>query len=294
MGAYLFVVRPKANEVKKTEEKLDELREELAETGWPLDAQRLETLLQNLQKNLNGPAGRRQDTARNAIGIKNKSQLIVRDATGIFNARIGRDFGTTEDFVNDVSRLDFETEFTELERRLEADGVILDGAVLNLDENTSSLYNYRLVLQVWTLDALIGIALENHLVPVKNRNVKVRLDENQEVFASQVTVLPVRAYAVNREDTEPYVLEFPVRMTVRGQLTDLCNFLRDLHEDGNFLPVSRMEVSTGDYVTARGLREGSLIVHRLEITLECSAFFRLQQGLEAAPPPQVKPLPAGA
>gem|GEM_PF-926305 len=293
-GAYLFVVQPQARRVRVTESALEELRSDLKESGWPLDKQRLETLLANLEKKLNGPPGRRQDTARNAIGIKHKSRLVVRDATGMFQARIAQEFGTTEEFMDNVSRLYFETEYTELARRLEADGVILDGAVLNLDEDTSSPYNYQLVLQVWTVDALLGLALENHLVPIKNREVKVRLDENREVYASEVSVLPVRAYAVNRVDEEPYVLEFPVRMTVRGQLTDLCNFLRGLHSDGNFLPISRLEISTADYVTDRGLREGGLIVHRLEVTLECSAFFRLRPDLEAPRPPEEKVLPAGA
>lgn len=276
-GVYLFVVRPKDQEVADARGALQETREKLQKTGWPLEAERLGRLLEDMEKNLEGPRGKTPGDARSATGIKRKAELILKDATTMFAPRIGKLFPSSHDFVNEVSLLDYQEEFAHMERRFRNDDVVLAKDMLGLWEDTSSPYTYQLLLQIWTLDELVGLALKNELKPVKTPLVRVNAETGARQ-ASQLTVLPVRAYFLDPEDKDPYVLEFPVRLTLAGRLSDFCNFLSALHRDGRFLPVSRMELKTDSPAGRPRLdRDGNARVDHVEVDLECSSFFRLQE-----------------
>ena len=273
--AYLFLARPRSKDVADIRHALEDKQRRLARAGWPLDAERLEALDANMKRQLEGNSRRRPGTAREATGTRSRAELVFREATSNFDSKVEELFGSTELFVKGVSRLDYEEEFSRLKQGLEAKGIFLAEEILNLGESTSSPYTYQLVLQVWTLDMLVNLALENQLQLVSAPGVSVA-SRAGEKRAAQVVVLPMRAYYLDRDDDEPYVLEFPVRMSLECRLHNLVEFLQCLHAEGRFLPVRHMELFTGYPGDQRCLENGHVRVEQLRVELECSTFFRLR------------------
>ena len=286
VAVFFLVLRPKAQNVALAREAVDEKEQGLKETGWPLDAERLERLLVERGKKLDGPKG-----------IKKKADEILRDATDMFALQIEQNFGSTSLFVSEISELDYRQEFNQLETDLREAEIVLAEEILGLGVTTSSPHIYQLVLQVWTLRELAELAVKNNLNPVKDLRVTVRVGENESKKASKLTVLPVRAYYVDSGGGEPYLLEIPVRMTLRGELTDFCNFLRGLHADGKFLPVSSIELRTERPVLPsrrRGGRARTIKADSVVVELECCAFFRLREEAPKHRRTQRRQLPRGA
>ena len=295
-AVFLFVLRPKAQAVENARSEFTEIQGRLRKSGWPLDAERLEKLLDGVQRRLEGPKdtpGPGDVTA--AIGIKNKADIVLRDATSMFKPKIEKFFGSTADFMKEASRLDYREEYNQLERRLAGEGIVLAEEVLNLGEGSSSPSTYQLLLQLYTLEAVLDLALESDLRPAKDPNVTVATETNQRgVQAAKLTVLPMRPYFLRPEDKEPYVLEFPVRMTLRGKLEGVCRFLSRLHANGAFFPVTHFEMKTENPALARPDSEGNVTIDRVEIEVECSAFFRPSEKAPARAVKKVKKLPRGA
>ena len=87
--------------------------------------------------------------------------------------------------------------------------------------------------------------------------------------------MPMRVYTLNDDDKEPYLLEFPVRMTVRGTVDEVSSFLRSLNADSRFYPLTRFEMITENpALRGRPDEEGNIDVHLVEATIECSSLFR--------------------
>jgi len=292
-AAYLIAVRPEVEDLTVTQANVKETRSRLVQSGWPLDSERLKKLHEDMLKKLDGPQGRTSEDPRGAIGIRNKADIILRDATSMFRPKIEQFFGSAKDFVNEVSRLDYQEEYAQLERRFREHDIFLAEEILGIGEDTSSLYIYQMLLQIWTLDKLVTLASQNNLRPVKDPAVAV-VTETGRRHASKLSVLPVRAYLLDREDKKPYVLEFPVRMTLRGELVHFCSFLRSLHADGNFLPISRLEMTCENPVGKRADKDGTLRIDRVEAEVECSAFFRLDERAPVQRRKMANLLPPGA
>jgi len=280
--AYMFLGRPREKDVADMRRGLEEKQRRLARGGWPLDAERLEALHEQMKLRLEGRSRRRPDTASEASGTKSRAELLFREATNVFDPKVRELFGSTEVFVKGVSRLDYEEEFSRLKKNLESKEVFLTEEILNLGESTSSPYTYQLVLQVWTLQMLVDLASEHGLEFVPNNDVTVIVGA-EEKKATRVSVLPMRAYYLYPQDPDPYVLEFPVHMTVRCEVRNLMGFLQSLHSDGRFLPVRHMELFTDNPGDEQYLSGVHVRVDRLRVELECSAFFRL---CDASPVPQ--------
>ncbi len=276
VAAYMFLIRPKWQAVSAAQAALGEKRKVLGETGWPLDSERLNRLLEDTRKKLDGPKGKKFEDPRTAIGTKNKSNLILRQATSMFAPKIEDIYHSSRVFIEEVSRLDYEEEFNALYQRLYSEGIILAGEVLGIDETTSSRETYQLVLQVWTLGALVDLALDHRLQVAKHPTITVTTENGQQPHASDLTVLPVRAYSLSEKDTEPYVLEFPLRMTLRGDLADFCAFVRALHDEGRFYPINHVELKAAPS-SRRSSADGDLTIDRIEAKVECCAFFRLDE-----------------
>jgi hypothetical protein len=293
LAVSLLVLRPRAQEVATAREEMTTLHGELEKTGWPLDSERLTRLLEETQRRLEGPRGRTETDPRTAIGVRNRAEAVLRASTAMFDGRIKEFFGTPEDFVREVSRLDYQEEFNQLERRLHADDIILAEEMLGLGENTSSAFTYQLLLQIWTLDELLKLVTANRLRPVKDAKVTISTDTGRRQ-ASKLTILPVRAYYLHMKDKEPYLLEMPVRMTLAGEANDVCGFLRALHGTGKFFPVSHLELSTENPALRRPGDDGVLRVGRVVVNIECSTFFRLRADTPVQKPTEMNTLPRGA
>ena len=120
---------------------------------------------------------------------------------------------------------------------------------------------------------MTDLALAAKLTPAHSDvMVEVEVESHREILpAARLSVLPVRTYALRPEDKEPFLLEFPVRLGLRGKLENLYSFLTALQaDDKHFFPVSHLEVRK----TFPG--EGDTVKDDIEIDIECSSFLRFK------------------
>jgi hypothetical protein len=281
LGVYFFVVAPRKRENAALREEAATLRKRLRKAGWPLRADRLEAALADMKKRLEGPPGRKLDNP-DAEGVKARAERVLAHAGAMFAPRIRRQFGTTEDFILNVSRLDFQMEFNRLQQKLSAAGIHLSPKLLGLAEDSSSPYTYQLMLQVWTLDLLADLLRDSGLAVCTNPAVTVR-GESGKHPAARITMLPPVAYTVRRDDERPYLLEFPVRLQLTGTVEAAMKFIRSLTAGGNFLPVGHMQIFTEPPPRPDLRKGGTIQVDTIRIDLECSAFFPLGNGSENLP-----------
>jgi len=291
-GAHFLFIRPLAIKVSDDDIYIDENRNKLQKSGWPLDPERLHKLLELKNNRLNSSSS--SGNLKQVSGVKEKSVLMLRKYTGVFTPRIKKIFSNPADFTKEVSRLDYQEEYNELEHKLARKGVFLSEKILNLGENTASPFIYQMVLQVWLLDSLAGQIFSNRLRFVNDENILAKDERGGRRAAARIQFLPIRSYYLEAGDPEAYVLELPVRMALRGTLDNLNNFLAGLQENGCFFPVSHLQV-----LGIPELREGGKTITmqtgNLEIEVECSLFFRRpDDGPTVKEPVEIKVLPTGA
>jgi hypothetical protein len=293
----LLVVRPLATAVRGQERRVEDLRRQLRDAGIQVDLTRLRQRLAQAQ----------EDHRK----LSATAELVTARARGMFDERIRTQYGSLADFRTQVSRLDYQEEYSRIQRELGQRGVRLGEGVLNLSENTVSPATWQLVMQLWTVESLVQIALESHLslvtveVPRKvdsERGTVPAMDAPAATpepppvnRVARITVLPVREYLLPQEGGVPYLLEIPVRITVTGRLQDLCLFLKAVVEPPTraprgghpaaFLPVSHFEIRKP--VPAAVEDDES----RVEAILECCGFFPLgdRNVATAAAPPLSEP-----
>jgi hypothetical protein len=172
--------------------------------------------------------------------------------------------------------LDYNSDFTDLDTWLRGNGVLISEKTFGISLDTANTETYQLLLHIWTVRELVQLAVEHDLVLAKDPSNAVPTPEGGTALPSRLRVLPVVAYALAADDRMPYLLEFPVRMTLRGTLTDFMAFVGDLQNDKRFLALSRMEILT-EHPRIRGERptsEGVLAVQNIESTVVCASFFR--------------------
>ena len=275
-GAFFFLIRPEAEAVADLRADTDELLKKIRESKLPPNAEKLNSLLNTYQRTINGVKSTK-GTKRGIQGLRTKADSVFTDATSMFKTKIENDYISIADFVNQAQQLDYQAEYNQLESWLRGQGIILAEKVFGMSENTTDLENtYQLLLKLWTVDALVKMALKHDLVFAKDSQVLVRTAQGPTVRPSRISVLPVQAYILNDDDKEPYLLEFPVRMTLRGTLASFCGFLESLHADGNFFPISQLELKTQNPKASGGKpnRDGLIRIRYIEATVVCSTFFR--------------------
>lgn len=280
VASVMFGLRPKQRDVRALEENVQRLESDLRRTGWPLDPDRLDRL--------------KDVKAKERDKLRLQSDELLEQATSVFVEKIRRQYGSTEEFRTNVSRLDFTEELNQLQLYCRSRGrIVLAEEVLNLSEKTDSVNTYQMVLQVWTLRAVLDLALASKLFP-RESGIWVETDveragRREKEAVACLSVLPVRGYSLRPEDKEPYLLEIPVRLGFRGKLEDLCTFLARLqnaeildwdtargdksdqtHQLRCFFPVSHVEVRK----TMPG--EEQRVTDEIDVDVECSAFFRFK------------------
>jgi len=276
---FIFLIRPLLEDVGIARDEVAEKEGKLKKTGWAIDPERLTSL--------------REEKDRNLKRVKKLSEEVLAQCTAMFAPKIAAFYDPNEDFRNVVSRLDFQSEYDDFDRKMRSRGVILAEQELGLGENTDSPYTYQLMLQLWTLEDLMALALDRRLMPARDPAVRVATEGRKYLLASKLNVLPVRGYFLNPKDKEPFILEIPIRMTLVGKVDDFCSFLRDLTgkdpktKKPRFYPISRMEIKK--VVPTFAVRQ----LDRIEVTVECSAFFRIGTKI-SGPTGQKINVPSGA
>ena len=291
-GIHLVLVRPLAGKVHADRNYIATTRNTLSKGGWPLDPERLDSLLEMKRLELEGTG--KGDTARDVTGMRNKSKLLLREATSTFKDRIQRYFENASDFVRDISRLDFQDEYNNLDQKLSGRNIFLAEDVLRLGEKTTSPHTYQLVLQVWTVDRLTELALNAGLQFQQVENAVVQDERGAGRRPARIQVQPVRAYASPTGDL--YLFEFPVRLGLTGSPDQVFQFLASLHGENTFLPVTRMEI-TALPGFRDDQRETAMGIAALAIDVECSSFFQPTDDVvdqPVRPKPTIRLLPSGA
>jgi len=279
IAGFFFLIRPLREEVLIAREETAEKQAKLQKSGWFIDSERLESL--------------RKQRQREVEKIDQIAQDVINRATNMFTKRITAFYGPNEDFRDAVTRLDFQMEYDKFEQKMRAHRIVLAEEKLGMGPNTESPYVYQLLLHLWTLDAIMDMALANKLAVVPDRSVRVPREGAGAAFASDITALPVRAYFLNSSDKEPFVLEFPVRITFRGSVENFCNFVRALHglnpdtKQQRFFPIVHMELHKTP-PSPRTPANDAVVV-----TVECSAFYRTGARVSGPTPNQIR-VPPGA
>jgi hypothetical protein len=272
--AWLLVVRPLRQQRREALQRLDEKRTSLQRRGWPLDQGKLQQLLDSRTRVLEG-------SGATEPGLKRRAEQVQQHATAMFRDRVQKDFQNADGFVRNASNIDFREAFTGLQRRLADDGILVAPEVLHLAEDSSFPYTYQLLLQVWTLERLVDLVLENHLQVLTDPKVNVRTAAGDRP-AARITMQPLVAYYLEAASPLPYLLAVPVRVHVGGQIADARSFVLALTATGNFLPPENVEVYAEDPRLQRTRTPENGGLGRVVLDITCRGFFAFPGGF--APP----------
>jgi len=257
-----FVCRPTAEHVAELEEIVTGKRKHLLQQGWPLD----HGLLQQTQA----------EKRRAAETLKQRKTDVFDRVVAAFNERIVSLHETRHHFRTQVSRLYFQEEFTRIESKFNARGIVFDERILHLHEDAAWPYTYQMVLQLWTLEASLDRALQHNLQPIMTPipNSQVHRPDQPDAErprASAVSVLAPVAYILDAQPGSPYLLEFRVRFTLQGNLNDLLAFLHETQTGQPFIAVDRIEIRAFPPTTA------DASPNTVCTDLQCSTIFPLTE-----------------
>jgi hypothetical protein len=258
----LLISQPLRHEVSAAQAQVRSTQDYLRLSGWPLDFERLSALEREMQK--------KQATA------EQRHDDVLRATTSLFAERIMRLYENPGQFQQQVTRLDYQQEFYRIERKFKEEGIVFDRAVLQMSEDTAGVLTYQLVLQLWVLETALDRLLEHGLQPTV---ITVSEPGNPAAAPRQahsLRVLRPREYCLDPEIPTPYLLEFPVRVTVRGEAKALHAFLVAAGDSAAFLAVPRIEARTQ---APAGAGAGEEVI----ADLECSAFYLLQRDVSGVP-----------
>jgi hypothetical protein len=310
VAVFFFVVRPKAVAVGDLQSGCDSLvqslKKETKETQYPLDAGQLEAMLKRVKARLDGRTVKRADGTEHNTGLISQSKEVLAQATSMFDAGIKKEYTDVYTFMNQVSRIIYRDELNHLEESLKNKQIVLDEEVLGIGEDTDTEETYQLLLKLWTIEKLVNVLVDNHHLTIQARRLAAK-DDKPPVrtpfgfmggrFASEITVLPTKAYILHEDDAEPYILEFPVRVRFSGDLPTVCQAIRDLQSDGNFMTVNRFVLEAEDPLTTSRRSPGSdgiLRSKNVTVMLEVSSYFRPSGHAPSIRRDNSKTLPPGA
>ncbi len=294
-ACYFLLIRPKAQEVTDLTTALEDLRSKLKDSGWPANAEGLKVILNENSKKLKGTKKGNKD-GKGYEGLEVRAAQIIAKATDTFRQHIEDNYTTVGTFIDQAGWLDYTSDFSNLEQWLRGNGIIISEKTFGISEDTADAETYQLLIHIWTVRKLVELIIEHDLILEKDRRNPVPTPEGRAVLPSMIRVMPMKAYVLNEGEKTPYLLEFPVRMTLRGSLPDFIAFMRDLQTEGRFFPISRMELFT-ENPALRGTKpnsDGFLRVRNIKVTVVCSSFFRPAENVPKATIKRVNKVPRGA
>lgn len=275
---FFMLVKPMKEKIRDDREFIVQTKTELKKKRWPLDSERLQKLLEYkksiLSKNKDG------ENAYKATGLRNKSNLLLKECTNTFEKRIKKIFVNPSDFSKEITRLDYQDEYNNVRDKLAEKNIYFSEESLMLGDDSDGALIYPKVLQIWLVDEVLHLALKNSLHVVNDYSVKVKDERGRMKNVANVKLLPVIPYALYEKDKKIYVMEFPIRVSLRGNLMNFTGFLRDVHSGGKYFPVSKLQIRSQPQ-WQEGESKTVLENSTLDIELECSAFFRFSENSPA-------------
>ncbi|MFA6815406.1 MAG: hypothetical protein WCS73_03840 [Lentisphaeria bacterium] len=258
-------LRPQWKELQQIRQEKQKAETKVRESSWPGDPERLNALLQDLKNKVENP--------KNKLGVKATAEKILKEATSVFAERIVEEYGGMNNFINQASQIEYRDQYDRLTSRFEGQGIYLSKTLFGMDETSAEEYKYSMLLKLWTVEKIYEILAKNNLRIVQDPQVQT--DANKRHDAAKITVLPMKAYSMDKDSEVPYLQEYQVQFTVGGLLPDLIQAFHDLQSGNDFLPVVRMECTheTLGRKRNRPNAKGELIIRRIQAVIVCSTFF---------------------
>lgn len=262
---YVFVIGPRKEELSEVKDSIASQMSRLKGAEYSLDAEKLKAYLERLKKELEGKSG-------TGIAIRANSEEALKKAGETFLPQIIRDYGKVSDFIQNVSRLDYQSEYNRIVLDWAGKGVKLSPEILNLSEDTQTPYTYQIMLSIWTVDKLLSLAGESKLAVAEDNSFAKRRGKGGNTSHAMVTVKTMKAYFASPKDEKPYLLEFPVQITLKGELNSCLDFLERLNGEGVFLPARSFEIFAEPPAKIVSNQQGKIESGQLRMKLECSSF----------------------
>ena len=228
-------------------------------TNRPLVATELMVYKQNLEVN-------KSESAKQVLSVFEKAEEQFKP---IFDPYGNGE--TFEDFKTRINYLVYKTEYISVKTEMSNRGVFLYDKLLNLYEESLPDLPYRHYIQLKLVHQLLTLSRSYNL-SVSHDSFKYPGNEPAAVKArkpARVTVLPVKHYVIEGSD-KPFMEEYPVRITVRGRVNQISNFLLSLTGNKRFMPLQSIEMRR--VVTGKQEDEWDGIV---EAEIVCSAMLIL-------------------
>ena len=205
---------------------------------------------------------REQRSRQRAIVEENYSIAFHRSRDEFPKLRDKNEYDSFNDFRL-ARQLDYQILYIDIVRELGEHGIVLHEETLGRTQysTTENEKLYQLIPSMWVVKN-VAILARKHNLSLTNP----KLGGSTETEYADISVLPLRTYntAIN---LEPYLEEYPVRVTVRGTTEDFTDFLLALTSEGHFLPVEFVRlVKVGAKIPNRD---------RIEATIVCSGFLPL-------------------
>lgn len=250
-----LVFLPKQEELESVREDVNLIIDKLRGSKWPMDSGKLEQYIAELQMEIDGG---KSPLVKNSILAMERCQVTFRD-------KLRAEYGNVQDFMRNASRMDYQAEYNRIIEASSKKGIVLSPSSLNLDEEIGTQYMYQPLMQLWTVEKLLSLAVEAGL------EVESAKGGDRHAF---VSVKPMKAYYMKQGAERPYLLEFPVEITVMGGVRECLAYLDSLNGDGVFLPPVSFEIFALPPVAGRTAQGGRLKMH-----LVCSSFLAGSRGL---------------
>lgn len=279
-GLYFGLHRPRRLAVQTAEKELQRLQRRLSGKAWPQDGKKLQQILAEMKEALQGGGGK--------PGLQQQSEKLLGQAGRMYDAKILEQYGSRNYFVTSVTRLDYQEEYNRLLLSLREQGINLSAQKLNLAEDSVSAYNYQLMLQLWTVDRICSLVTAAGLQVLTaetlqaerssargRRSAGVRSDP-----AACISVLPMQAYFQDEKSSAPYLLEFPVSLSLRGELAQLQAFVASMQSGDTFLVLKGFEIRALPPQELLADEDGRIRNGPMHFDLTCAGFFTPQTTLE--------------
>lgn len=255
-GHFLFLA-PMRQNYSSLRMRVEEKAKRLDKAGWPKREEALRRQLENAAALLNG------DNSQGLPGLEQITEDTLELCTYTFRKRISAHFpGGIAAFMNGVSRIDYKLVYDHFASRLSAEGVELSANAFGLNDELNEPL-WRMIFKLWTADELVRLALASHL--------RIAGDENG--FARIHALEPLSYTLSSTPSAQPYLLEFPVQMTLQGTSANFLLFLDSLQSGTRFLSAKELSIHTSPPAVPE--TGGDVTLDHLDFTIVCSSFFRL-------------------
>ncbi len=165
--------------------------------------------------------------------------------------------GPQEQFVANSTRIDYKDLSDRIKSEFKEKGIVFSEKRIETD---SAEPVFHLMLKLWAIRHLVRGALACGLEVERNEEGEARISATRTL-----------AFSLEKDNSKPYLLEFPVMLSLSGGMEELLSFMHTLQEGEVFLPVKNIRIHSQPPASIRpGER---LDLKRLHFHLRVSAFF---------------------